>query len=167
MMNLNCGKAEKGVYQKMTFKLPNTVPRTIFRTNDIRGNVQNELTPDVVYAIGLAFGSEVLKSQQQNIVIARDGRLSSPTLAQALTQGLMESGCDVIDIDSVPTPLLYFATHVLETSSGIMITGSHNPPEDNGLKIDNVKFYLKSKFFRFMSDFRKSIFCMEMDNCKL
>ncbi|MGH2612313.1 MAG: phosphomannomutase/phosphoglucomutase, partial [Rhabdochlamydiaceae bacterium] len=117
------------------FKLPQKIPQTIFRSNDIRGNVEKELTPDVVYAIGLGVGSLAQDNHVLKLIVARDGRLSSPLLCQALTQGLMESGCDIIDIGAVPSPLLYFATEALETSSGIMVTGSHNPAEDNGLKI--------------------------------
>ncbi len=117
------------------FKLPQKIPRTIFRANDIRGNVEKELTPDVVYAIGLGCGALAQDNHVQKLIVARDGRLSSPILAQALAQGLMESGCDVIDIGAVPSPLLYFATEALDTASGIMVTGSHNPADDNGLKI--------------------------------
>lgn len=119
----------------MSFKIPEKILRTIFRANDIRGNVENELTPDVVYAIGLALAKDMIESSQEKIIIARDGRLSGPVLAQALVQGLRESGLQIIDIGAMPTPILYFATHVLETTSGIMITGSHNPAADNGLKI--------------------------------
>lgn len=119
----------------MPFVVSSALPRAIFRANDIRGNVHNELTNDVVYAIGLAFGSEMIKNKEQRIIIAQDGRLSSPSVAKALIQGLKECGIDIIDLGAVPTPFLYFATHVLDTSSGIMITGSHNPSDDNGLKI--------------------------------
>lgn len=116
-------------------KLPQTISKAIFRANDIRGKVANELTPDVVYAIGLSFGSLAQEHHVQKLIVARDGRLSSPILCQALIQGLTESGCDIIDIGAVPSPLLYFATEVLDTSSGVMVTGSHNPAEDNGLKL--------------------------------
>ncbi len=119
----------------MVFALPSALTRTIFRAYDIRGDVHNELTPNVVYAIGLAVGSEVIESKEESIILGQDGRLSSPKVAQAVSQGLKECGVNIIDIGAVPTPLLYFATHVLKTSSGIMITGSHNPSDDNGLKI--------------------------------
>ncbi len=117
------------------FKLPQKIPSAVFRANDIRGKVTNELTPDVIYAIGLGLGSLAQESVIKKIIVARDGRLSSPLLSHALIQGLNETGCDVIDIEDVPSPLLYFATEVLETSSGIMVTGSHNPADENGLKI--------------------------------
>jgi phosphomannomutase/phosphoglucomutase len=108
---------------------------SIFRAYDIRGVVQETLTPDAVYAIGQAIGSEALARGQQQVVIARDGRLSGSKLSAALRDGLLASGRDVIDIGAVPTPVLYFAAHTLGTHSGVMLTGSHNPPEYNGLKI--------------------------------
>ncbi len=107
----------------------------IFRAYDIRGVVTDSLTPDVVREVGKAFGSEAQARGQKTVVIGRDGRLSGPALAEALTEGLRASGVDVIDIGMVPTPVLYFATYHLETGTGIMITGSHNPPEYNGLKM--------------------------------
>ena len=117
------------------YTLPTTIPADIFRAYDIRGVVADRLTPDVVYAIGLAIGAEAQKRGQKNLVVARDGRLSGPLLFAALTQGLIESGCHLIDIGIVPTPVLYFATHFLKTQSGIMLTGSHNPSNYNGIKI--------------------------------
>lgn len=108
---------------------------TIFRAYDIRGIVDQTLTLETVSQIGQAIGSEAQALGQKQIIVARDGRLSGPSLMQALCQGLLMSGCDVIDIGSVPTPVLYFATHRLATTSGVMLTGSHNPPDYNGLKI--------------------------------
>jgi phosphomannomutase/phosphoglucomutase len=107
----------------------------IFRAYDIRGIVSTALTPAAVELIGRAFGSAAIEKKQTTVAIARDGRLSSPELAQALTKGLQAAGCNVIDIGLAPTPVLYFATHFLNTGTGIMITGSHNPPEYNGLKM--------------------------------
>jgi phosphomannomutase/phosphoglucomutase len=107
----------------------------IFRAYDIRGIVSTVLTPATVELIGWAFGSAAIENRQTTAVIARDGRLSSPELAQALARGLQGAGCNVIDIGLAPTPVLYFATHHLNTGTGIMITGSHNPPEYNGLKM--------------------------------
>ncbi|WP_328820183.1 phosphomannomutase/phosphoglucomutase [Permianibacter fluminis] len=107
----------------------------IFRAYDIRGVVGDSLTAEVVKQIGRAIGSEAFDRGEQKIVIARDGRLSGPELLTALKQGLLESGRDVVDLGAVPTPLLYFATHYLSTRSGVMLTGSHNPSEYNGLKI--------------------------------
>lgn len=111
------------------------VPDSIFRAYDIRGVVEDSLTPEIVETIGRAIGSEALKRQQQSICVGYDGRHSSPDLAEALTRGILATGVDVVSIGRVPTPVLYFATHYLETGSGVMITGSHNPPEYNGLKM--------------------------------
>ncbi len=107
----------------------------IFRAYDIRGIVATNLTEDVVYWIGRAFAAEARQYKMPRAVVACDGRLSSPKLKKALARGLTEGGIDVTDIGEVPTPLLYYATHALDTGTGIMITGSHNPPEYNGLKM--------------------------------
>ena len=112
-----------------------TISKDIFRAYDIRGIVENALTPDAVQQIGQAFATEALSQGQKTVVIGRDGRLSSPELAKRLSEGLCAGGCDVIDIGMVPTPVLYYATHKLETGTGIMVTGSHNPPQYNGLKM--------------------------------
>ncbi len=112
-----------------------TISEDIFRAYDIRGVVENALTPDAVQQIGQAFATEALSQNQKAVVIARDGRLSSPELARRLSEGLRAGGCDVIDIGMVPTPVLYYATHKLKTGTGIMVTGSHNPPQYNGLKM--------------------------------
>lgn len=110
-------------------------PHEIFKAYDIRGIVNKALTTDITRQIGKAFGSEALSKNVDTVVIARDGRLSGPELSAALSEGLLSSGCNVIDIGMVPTPVLYFATYQLKTGTGIMITGSHNPPEYNGLKM--------------------------------
>lgn len=112
-----------------------TVDASIFRAYDIRGVVSSVLTPAVVEQIGRSFGSESLARGNSTVVIARDGRLSGPDLIEALGNGIRSSGCDVVNIGMVPTPVLYFATYHLETGTGIMVTGSHNPPEYNGLKM--------------------------------
>lgn len=117
------------------YTLPESVSTDIFRAYDIRGIADTQLTSNVVYGIGRAFASQALAQQQTTVVVARDGRLSGPHLVQALMAGLRDSGCDVIDIGAVPTPLLYFAVHTLEAHSGIMLTGSHNPADYNGLKM--------------------------------
>ena len=112
-----------------------TISKEIFRAYDIRGIVETALTPDATRQIGQAFASEALAQGQDTVVIGRDGRLSSPELAGALSDGLRAGGCNVIDIGMVPTPVLYYATHKLRTGTGIMVTGSHNPPQYNGLKM--------------------------------
>ena len=113
----------------------NTVDASIFRAYDIRGVVDQTLTVPAVRLIGRAIGSEALQRGRNTVVVGRDGRLSGPTLSQALIEGLLETGCDVRDIGCVPTPVLYFATHHLGTQTGVVVTGSHNPPNYNGLKI--------------------------------
>ena len=110
-------------------------PREIFKAYDIRGIVGKTLTPAIVEAIGRAIGSETLRRGGKAIVIGRDGRLSGPELSRALAQGLRATGVDVIDIGMVATGMLYFATYELGTGSGVMVTGSHNPPDYNGLKM--------------------------------
>lgn len=111
------------------------IPAEIFRAYDIRGIVGQTLTPEIVYSIGLAFGSEAKDLNEKQVIIARDGRLSGAELLNALQAGLLASGCDVINIGALPTPLLYFATKIFTSQSGIMLTGSHNPPDYNGLKM--------------------------------
>jgi phosphomannomutase/phosphoglucomutase len=107
----------------------------IFRAYDIRGIVDDNLGPDVVEAIGRAIGSEAATLGVTRIAVGGDGRHSSPALRQAVIRGITQAGVNVIDIGEVPTPVLYFAAHALETGSGVMITGSHNPPEYNGIKM--------------------------------
>lgn len=113
-----------------------TVPASIFRAYDIRGIVDDTLTEETVEMIGRAVGSEASARGETSVAVARDGRLSGARLQAALMRGLNAAGCDVIDIGMVPTPVLYFATHILpSTQSGVMVTGSHNPPDYNGFKI--------------------------------
>jgi phosphomannomutase/phosphoglucomutase len=107
----------------------------IFRAYDIRGVVDETLTPEVVFSIGRAIATLALAAGEKTMAVGRDGRLSGPALIAALSDGILATGCDVIDVGVVPTPLLYYATNVLETHSGVILTGSHNPPEYNGLKI--------------------------------
>lgn len=111
------------------------VPQSIFRAYDIRGIVNETLTEQGVFLIGRAIASEALNVGQTTIAIARDGRLHSSRLSESLSKGIKATGCNVIDVGQVPTPVLYFATHQLDTQSGVMITGSHNPANYNGLKI--------------------------------
>ncbi len=107
----------------------------IFRAYDIRGVVNETLTPDSIRKIGLAIGTEAQDAGEKTLIVGYDGRTSSPDVANKLIEGLNESGCDVINIGMVPTPVLYFATHNSDTRSGVMVTASHNPPDHNGFKI--------------------------------
>ena len=107
----------------------------IFRAYDIRGIVGETLTEDVFYDLGLALGSELRHMGGKQMVIARDGRLSGPLFSESLCAGLLDTGIDVLDIGAVPTPVLYFAANNTADKSGLMITGSHNPSNYNGLKM--------------------------------
>jgi phosphomannomutase / phosphoglucomutase len=107
----------------------------IFRAYDIRGIVGQTLTKEIVYDIGRALASEAKELGCHTVVVGRDGRMSSPTLAEALSNGIVSTGCNVLDIGMVPTPVLYFVVQHTEGRTGVMITGSHNPSEYNGLKM--------------------------------
>ena len=111
------------------------LPREIFKAYDIRGIVGKTLTAAIVEAIGRAIGSQARSCHVRAIVIGRDGRLSGPELAGALAVGIQAAGVDVIDLGMVATGMLYYATYELGTGSGVMVTGSHNPPDYNGLKM--------------------------------
>jgi len=106
----------------------------VFKAYDIRGVYPSQIDGSFAQSLGQAFGLQVLKNGEKSVSIGRDGRLSGPTLLNALAQGLMQVGVDVIDIDLCTTPMLYFAAHTL-TQSGIQITGSHNPKDYNGFKM--------------------------------
>lgn len=114
--------------------LPN-LPSHIFRAYDIRGIAHQELSVETLRLLGQAIGSEALDKGERGIFVGQDGRLSSPALCEALIGGLLSTGIHVTDIGSVPTPVLWFACHTLESRSGVMVTGSHNPADYNGLKI--------------------------------
>ena len=107
----------------------------IFKAYDIRGIVGKSLTEDIVEQIGRAIGTEALAAGDRAVVVGRDGRLSGPTIAGALMEGICATGCDAVDIGMVPTPLTYFATQALDIGSAVSVTGSHNPPDYNGLKV--------------------------------
>ncbi|MEQ1667848.1 MAG: phosphomannomutase/phosphoglucomutase [Sulfuriferula sp.] len=112
-----------------------TIPTEIFKAYDIRGIVGKSLTPDIVEAIGHAIGSEAIARNQTAICVGRDGRLSGEELTAALARGIQKSGINVIDLGMVATPMTYFAAYQLNTNSAVMVTGSHNPPDYNGLKM--------------------------------
>jgi len=114
---------------------PVVPPATIFRAYDIRGVVGDTLSPDIAEAIGRAIGAEARSKSLNRIAVARDGRLSGAEMLTSLTRGLMAAGVDVIDVGAVPTPVLYYAAQELSGGSGVMVTGSHNPPDYNGFKI--------------------------------
>ena len=111
------------------------LPHEIFKAYDIRGIVGKTLTAEITKALGHAIGSEARARGLTSIAIGRDGRLSGSELTQALAKGLRISGINVLDVGMVATPMLYLAAHELCNYSGVMVTGSHNPPDYNGLKI--------------------------------
>ena len=107
---------------------------SIFKAYDIRGVVPDSLNADVALALGRAFGTQAIRAGEFAVAVGRDGRTSGPELSEALIQGLMEAGVQVIDVGMVTTPMLYFAASTL-CNSGIQITGSHNPKDYNGFKM--------------------------------
>lgn len=119
----------------MTIAQSNDLDPTIFRSYDIRGIVDETLREQDVMNIGKAIGTLTQTHHAKEIVIARDGRISSPRLTKILIEGILSTGCDVLDLGMVPTPLLYYSLHALQKNAGVMVTGSHNPAEYNGLKI--------------------------------
>jgi len=129
------------------------VPAHVFREYDIRGVADRELSDDLVQAIGEAFALTLLEEAPAGkvlrIAVGRDCRLSSPRIFAALTDGLLKAGADVIDVDVGPTPLLYFAVHHFDADGGVMITGSHNAGDENGLKM------MKGKASFFADDIRR------------
>ncbi len=111
------------------------LPAEIFKAYDIRGIVNKSLTAVVVRRIGHALGSLAAEQGQTAIAVGRDGRLSGPELAGALMDGICAAGVDAIDVGCVPTPVTYFAAYELGCHSCVSVTGSHNPPDYNGLKM--------------------------------
>src|SRR5262245_43875388 len=113
----------------------NTIAPEIFKAYDVRGIVDKTLTEAAAEAIGRSVGTMGARKGVTKFVVGRDGRLSGPRLVAALTRGLNAAGMDVVDIGVVATPMVYFGTFHFATGSGVMVTGSHNPPEYNGLKM--------------------------------
>ncbi len=111
------------------------INQNIFRANDIRGIAYDDLTPEVVQSLGRALGSEAIDRNIQEFIVGRDARLSSPEIYDWLSSGIISTGCNVIDIGIVTSPMFYHSTYDLNTSSGVVITGSHNPGNYNGFKI--------------------------------
>lgn len=115
---------------------PDQVPTEIFRAYDIRGLVEEQINKELAYKIGQALGSEALDAGQGTLVVAKDARTHSPLLAEYLIRGIISTGCKALNIGTVPTPLLYFATETLGyTQSGVVVTASHNPANYNGFKL--------------------------------
>ena len=111
------------------------LPPEIFKAYDIRGIVGRTLTSDIVRVVGQALGSLAVERGRDTIAVGRDGRLSGPELLKALSEGINAAGVDVVDLGMVVTPMTYFAAQHLGTQCSVMVTGSHNPPDYNGLKM--------------------------------
>jgi phosphomannomutase/phosphoglucomutase len=111
----------------------------IFREYDIRGVVEKDLTPDIARALGQGFGSHMAQLGHKELVVGRDGRLSSKPFEEALIEGLISTGCNIVNIGLCPTPVYYFSIFHLDKDGGMMVTGSHNPPEFNGFKVSAGK----------------------------
>jgi phosphomannomutase/phosphoglucomutase len=119
----------------LRYAKPHCLPTEVFRAYDVRGIVDKQLNKAMIYHLGLAVGTQIRRLGETSVAVAADGRLSSPRLSQALIAGLVDTGCHVMDLGAVPTPVLYFAVNTLNTDAGVMLTGSHNPPNYNGCKI--------------------------------
>ncbi|MDE3232208.1 MAG: phosphomannomutase/phosphoglucomutase, partial [Pseudomonadota bacterium] len=110
------------------------VTASIFKAYDIRGTYLRTLNEDLAEGLGRAFGTLALKEGRNTVAVGRDGRLSGPALSGALVRGLVSVGIRVVDVGLTTTPQLYFAAHTV-CDSGIQVTGSHNPKDDNGFKM--------------------------------
>src|SRR5690606_27698795 len=126
-----------GFYDRTKRGLPVThrFPASVFKAYDIRGTVPDALNAEFARHLGLALAGKARAEGVERFVVGYDGRHSSPELALALQEGLNAGGIHTTDIGQVPTPLVYFGANVLETGSGVAITGSHNPPQYNGFKM--------------------------------
>ena len=132
-----------------------TVDKNIFREYDIRGVYPINLTEDVAYTVGKAFGSYIQKLQKKKCIIGHDNRISSDSLTNALIKGILETGVDVVSLGLVTTPMYYYSQIKLEIPSGIMVTASHNPKDDNGFKIafderGNARGKMIEEFYQFL-----------------
>ena len=132
-------------------KITNEINKSIFREYDIRGIAGTDLTEDVAYTIGRSFGTYIKKYNSNKTIVGYDNRHSSPILHDALVQGLIDSGSDVIDLGLVTTPMYYYGRIKYDTPTGIMITASHNPKEHNGFKISFEK--IGNAYGKFIQDF--------------
>ncbi len=128
------------------------VNRQIFREYDIRGVVEKDFPPEVVESIGRAFGTTVVRNQGKKVSVGYDARPSSPGLFEALAKGINSAGIDVVNIGLVPTPSVYFSLYHLDVEGGVMITGSHNPPEFNGFKLNLGKGSIYGKGIQDLAD---------------
>jgi phosphomannomutase/phosphoglucomutase len=129
------GGPAEGMVRVEVSNILGTTPARVFRPYDIRGHVDADLNEDFMRLLGQAIGTESQQNGSRAVLVGRDHRPSGERLTAALTEGLRASGCDVIDLGIVPTPVLYFATKLAGDISGAMVTASHNPAEYNGVKL--------------------------------
>ena len=121
-------------------KLTKEINLSIFREYDIRGVYGIDLNEDLAYTLGKSYGSYIRKYNSSKVLVGHDNRLSSPVLSAALIQGILDSGIDVVDLGLVTTPMYYYGRKLLNIPTGIMVTASHNPKDDNGFKISFEEF---------------------------
>jgi phosphomannomutase/phosphoglucomutase len=114
---------------------PVDIPAEVFRAYDIRGKIDQQLTPAFALRLGMAVAAQARAAGGDKVVVGRDARQSSATLQQALMEGLMRAGCDVVDVGMAPTPLVYFEQASVNAAAAVVVTGSHNPVDENGFKI--------------------------------
>lgn len=112
------------------------INRQIFRQYDVRGIVERDLTDETVYLLGRGFGTYLRQRDMKTVAIGGDARMSTPRFKKVFSRGLVDTGCEVLDVAILATPVLYFSIHHLKTDAGVMITGSHNPPDYNGFKMN-------------------------------
>lgn len=137
-------------------KITKEINPSIFREYDVRGVYGTDLNEDVAYTFGKSYGSYIRKYNSSKVLVGHDNRLSSPILSKALIQGILDSGTDVVDLGLVTTPMYYFARKHLNIPTGIMITASHNPKDDNGFKISFESF--GNAYGKYIYDFRDFTF---------
>lgn len=136
-------------------KITNKINKNIFRAYDVRGVYGVDIDQNFAYTFGRAYGSYIKKFNQKKCITARDNRLSSPLLQNALNKGILDSGIDIIDLKMVTTPMFYYAKEYYDIPAGVMVTASHNPKEDNGFKFSfdgrgNARGEMIQEFLDFM-----------------
>lgn len=119
----------------MSYQITKNIPKEIFRAYDVRGIVDESFTENNIYTVGVAIGSEALSLGVKTLAVGRDGRISGPVLLEALIAGIRVTGCNVINLGEVTTPIVYYKAALIDSRSGVVLSGSHNPPNYNGIKM--------------------------------
>lgn len=133
-------------------KITKDINPSIFREYDVRGVYEKDLNEDLAYTLGKSYGSYIRKYNSSKVLVGHDNRLSSPVLSNALIQGILDSGINVVDLGLVTTPMYYYGRKLLNIPTGIMVTASHNPKDDNGFKISFEEF--GNAYGKYIYDFR-------------